>query len=69
LKLSIDDKKTKLEPIKKGVVFLGFKILSSKILLKKDTIKRFHKRIKKNLRVLKLDNVGKMVFVAGKFKN
>jgi hypothetical protein len=36
-------------PIKKGIVFLGFIIFPGKLLLRKSTIKRFQKRIKKQI--------------------
>jgi len=66
LKLKVDDNKTKLTPMKKGVIFLGVKIYPNKILLKEDTVKRFRKRLSKEL---KEQNEKFMPFIALKFKN
>ena len=65
LKLKIDDQKTKLTPLKKGVDFLGFTILSNKIKLRKSTIKRFKKKINIQLKYTK--NKEKLRFLAIKF--
>jgi len=66
LKLKIDDKKTQLMPIKKGIVFLGFVITPDKLLLRKSTIKRFQKRIKKQIEYHG-DNQEKIKFLAQQF--
>jgi len=66
LKLKIDDNKTKLTPIRKGVIFLGFKIYPNKVLLREDTVKRFKKRLRKELKEWD-DKI--VPFVALKFKN
>ncbi|MDD3808226.1 MAG: reverse transcriptase/maturase family protein [Candidatus Pacebacteria bacterium] len=65
LKLKIDDQKTKLIPLKKGVDFLGFTILSNKIKLRKSTIKRFKKKINIQLKYTK--NKEKLRFLVIKF--
>ena len=68
LRLKIDDKKTQLIPIKRGIVFLGFVICPDKLLLRKSTIKRFLKRTKKEL--MGTDNLQeKMRSLAIKFVN
>jgi len=68
LKLEIDDRKTKLITIKNGIVFLGFVILADKLKLKNLTVKRFKKKIMRQIKDID-DNYEKIVTIANKFSN
>jgi len=67
LNLKIDDNKTKLIPIKRGISFLGFIVFGDEIRLRQSTIKRFKKKIHKKW-VLANDDE-KLAILAIKFCN
>lgn len=55
-------------PIRSGISFLGFKILSNVLLLKKNTVKRFIKKAKKQMACFK-NNKEKLAYLSNKFVN